>query len=78
MSHDSGKELRINEVPQLTCWPGRTKGCKNKRAWAVFHSLDEAIKPFNQVRSVYIGTCTEHLPEALRYDPTALNIVRPY
>lgn len=77
MSHDSGKKLRVNERP-LNCWAGRAINCQQPRTWAVFHSLDEAIKPFDCERSIYIGTCSQHLTIALRYDPTALNIVRPY
>ena len=78
MSHDSGKELRINEAANLPCWPGRYEECQAGRYWAVFHSLDEAVKPFNPFTSVYIGTCNHHLPEALRHDLGAFNIVRPY
>lgn len=52
--------------------------CVNGRDWAVFHDRSEVDKPFNPWTSVYIGTCSYHLPKALRHDPTAENIVRPY
>jgi hypothetical protein len=62
---------------QLICWPGRNENCREQRQWAVFHDLGEAAKPFDALLSVYVGTCTTHLPKALRYDHGALNIVRP-
>lgn len=64
---------------ELGCWPGRSLGCQKAREWAVFHDFDEAaIKTFNYMDSIYIGTCSEHLSLALQWHPTALNFVRPY
>lgn len=63
---------------EMACWPGRGEGCAKPREWAVFHDEQEAALPFDYLASVYIGTCSEHLPLALRRDPTAINFVRPY
>lgn len=63
---------------ELGCWPGRAENCQKPREWAVFHNEEEAALPFDYLASVYIGTCSEHLPLALRRDPTAINYVRPY
>lgn len=73
---DTGWTVGTKE--DLGCWPGRTEDCQNPREWAVFHDAAEAELPFDYLASVYIGTCSEHLPLALRRDPTALNFVRPY
>jgi hypothetical protein len=51
--------------------------CPRPREWVVFHDLAEAQKPFHFATSVYVPVCTEHLARALRYEPTALNVVRP-
>lgn len=67
----------MTTMPQLICWPGRNENCREQRQWAVFHDADEAVAPFDALKSVYIGTCTAHLPQALRYDPGAVNYVRP-
>lgn len=63
---------------EMICWPGRGDDCQKPREWAVFHDKEEAELPFDYLASVYIGTCSEHLPLALQRDPTALNFVRPY
>lgn len=62
----------------LVCWPGRSKNCGRPREWAVFHDENEAKASFDYLTSIYIGTCSEHLPLALHYHPTALNYIRPY
>ena len=57
------------------CWPGRNENCVQPRTWAVFHDQAEAQKPFSMDASIYIGTCSGHLLQSLRYDPGALNVV---
>ncbi len=61
----------------LPCWPGRSENCQTPRAWVVFHNREEFKKPFDPLSSVYIGTCSAHLLQALRYDPLAVNYVLP-
>jgi hypothetical protein len=63
---------------EMPCWPGQSENCEKPREFAVFHEQREAELPFDYLCSVYIGTCSAHLPLALRRDPTAMNFVRPY
>ena len=58
------------------CWP--QPSCERPREWAVFHDAEAADRPFDPLTSVYIGVCSEHLTQALRFDPAAVNVVRPY
>jgi hypothetical protein len=74
----SVKRVDIDLKEEMGCWPGRNEHCPNRREWAVFHDEHAAKQDFDPYTSVYIGTCSRHLPLALQHHPTALNFVRPY
>jgi hypothetical protein len=85
MNNDNFEIIDVPEVSgrhllkeEMGCWPGRTENCTNPREWAVFHSEEEAKLWFDYLSSVYIGTCSQHLPLALQRHPSALNFIRPY